>query len=138
MIPAYAAVLAVAFSDSPDLEYYPRLGSGEGCKEIMEDLVKSPAFLTGGTWLVIFNREPAAVIISSREAGKKDGRVEVVAVAPRHRRVRVGSHLVNKALWALRDRHLIEACLRVNRSNRAAVRFFRSLGFQASESREHI
>jgi len=138
MLPAYAAVLAVAFSDSSDLDFYNRLSSREGCREIMLDLVNNPGFMSGGSWLVFFNREPAAMIISSREPGKDKGCVEVVAVAPRHRRVKVGSHLVGKALWAFRDRRLSEVHCGVNRPNRNAVRFFRSLGFQAKGSEEFL
>ncbi len=136
MVPAYAAVLAVSFADSPDLSLYPKLASKEGCTQIIEDLTASPEFLTGGSWLVLFNKEPAAVILSSRGKGTKYGKIEVVSVAPRHRRVKVGTHLVNKASWSFRDRHLSEARLGVSRSNRNAVRFFRSMNFHVSDSKD--
>ncbi len=136
MLPAYGSVLAVAFADSPDLEFYPRLASREGCTDLIEQMTSRVCFLTGGTWLVLFNREPAAMIISSRSPGKDYGRIDVVAVAPRHRRIGVGAHLAYKAMWAFYDRHLPKAVLRVNRPNRGAVRFFRSLGFQVRTSSE--
>ena len=138
ILPAYASVLAVAFADSPELQLYPKLGSREGCLSLVKELTSGPGFLASGSWLVIFDKEPAAMIISSRLPEEKTGQINVVAVAPRHRRLGIGKHLVTKALWAFKDRHLPLATLRVNRSNRIAVRFFRSSGFQVSEARSYI
>jgi ribosomal protein S18 acetylase RimI-like enzyme len=134
MVPAYASVLAVAFAESPDLALYPKLGTREGCKELVREIGESPGFLPGASWLVLFSREPCALVLTSRTGREAYGNVLVVAVAPRHRRVRVGTHLVTKALWAFRDRRLERGEVKVNRSNRTGVIFFRSLGFQAAES----
>jgi len=138
VLPAFAAVLAVAFSDSPDLEYYPKLSSKDGCVEILEEISESAGFLPGASWLVLFNREPAAIVLSSRAVQGLMSRVNIVAVAPRHRRVKVGTHLLNKAMWAVRDRRIPGTMLRINRNNRVGIRFFRSAGFQVSSSDTYL
>jgi GNAT superfamily N-acetyltransferase len=138
LIPAFAASMAVAFSDSPDLEIYPALGSREGCLRLMNEIVEIPGFLSGACWLVFFDREPCAHILSSQAFDSNSGEIMSIGIAPRHRRLGVGTHLVNKTLWALHDRKCNQASAKVNRSNRGAIRFFRSLGFQASASQEYI
>lgn len=135
MAPAYASVLAVAFADSSDLDLYPKLASREGCTELVREMTELPGFLPGASWLVLFNREPCGLTLTNRVGRATLASVQVVAVAPRHRRISVGSHLVTKALWAFRDRRLESGEARINRTNRAAVLFFRSLGFQVSGSK---
>ena len=121
MLPVFAAVLAVAFSDSPDLDYYPKLASKDGCVEILNEIGKSTGFLPGASWLTLFNKEPAAIVLASRAVQGLMSRVNIVAVAPRHRRVKVGTHLLNKAMWAVRDRRIPGMMLRINRNNRDRV-----------------
>lgn len=138
ILPAFAAVLAVSYSDSTDLPLYPRLASREGCLAFLKEITGGPSFVTGASWLVLFQKEPAALVLSSRSRDGSIGHLNIVAVAPRHRRMGVGRHLVSKALWAFRDRHIGEAALRVNRGNRGAIRFFRTVGFQVGESRTYL
>lgn len=138
ILPAFAAVLAVSFSDSTDLRLYPRLSSRDGCLSLLKELSNGPGFLPGASWMALFNKEPSALIMASRSQDMTFGQIQVVAVSPRHRRVGVGRHLVSKSLWALRDRHITRVILRVNRSNRIAIRFFRSIGFQVSESKTFL
>jgi GNAT superfamily N-acetyltransferase len=137
MIPAYAAALAVSFSDSPDVQYYPRLASREGCESLIRDLADLPGFFSGASWLLFFNREPCAILLTGHFPEEKAGQIRVMGVAPRHRNVGVGKYLVNRALWAFRDRRLVKGIVKINRLNRAAIRFFRSCGFQASKSQAY-
>lgn len=137
MIPAYAAALAVAFSDSPDTQYYPRLASREGCDSLIRDLAKMPGFFSGASWLLFFNREPCAILLTGHYPEEHAGRILALGVAPRHRIVGVGKFLVNRGLWAFRDRKLEKGIVKVNRLNRGAVRFFRSCGFQTSRSQKY-
>jgi [ribosomal protein S18]-alanine N-acetyltransferase len=136
--PAFAAVLAVSFSDSVDLENYPRLASRDGCLSILKEISESPNYLASGSWLALFNKEPAGAILASRSPDGSTGLINIVAVAPRHRRNGIGSHLVSKTLWVFRDHRIQLALLRVNRNNRGALRFFRSIGLQAAESRTYL
>ena len=138
LLPAFAAAMAVSFSDSTDLEVYPRLGSREGCLDFMKEIFSLPEFHTGASWLVFFNREPCAFIITSSTQVKGTGQIKVVGVAPRHRRIKVGETLCYRAMWALRDRRFSRVIAKVNRPNHSAVRFFRSLGFQVESSQEYM
>lgn len=134
LIPAFAAVLAVTFSNTPEIQLYPRLASRDGCREIMKELVAMPNFLTGASWVVLFNKEPAAMIASTRSGDVRTGKIEVLAVAPRHQRSGVGTHILIKALWAFKDHHSTRVEFRTNRNNRKVIRFFRSAGFHVDSS----
>jgi ribosomal protein S18 acetylase RimI-like enzyme len=138
MMPAYAATMAVAFSDSSDLEVFPKLASKDGCGNIMADLVALEGFFTGASWLAFFNREPCAIILTGLAGREGVASIRVVGVAPRHRRIKIGSQLVNKALWALHDRKFKRAIVKVSRHNRAGVMFFRSMEFHIESSQEYL
>lgn len=138
LLPAFAAAMAVSFSDTPELRNYPDLKTREGCLLLMKDLVSMPAYLTGASWLAFFNREPCAFLMTSQTDDKSVSEIKVMGVAPRHRGLTVGSTLAIRALWALRDRRYSKVIARVNRANRGAVRFFRHLGFQVDKSLEYM
>ena len=64
MLPAYAAVLAVAFADSHEVELYPRLGWREGCIDLLRDLTELGGFSRGVSLLVMFNKEPSGLAMA--------------------------------------------------------------------------
>lgn len=134
MLPAYAAVLAVAFADSPELNHYPRLASREGCLQMMNELVALPTFLTGASWLILHKKEPAAIVVSRHSPENSSGIIEMLAVSPKHRGVYIGRHILFKALWAFRDHHFRHAEFRINKENRSVIRFFRNAGFHVDSS----
>ncbi len=138
MLPAYAATMAVAFSDSPDLKIYRKLDSKDGCISIIKDIVNMQDFFQAVSWIVFFNREPCAFILTGMAGGSEFAQIQAVGVAPRHRRIEIGTHLVNMALWAFRDRRLPGVMVKLSRSNRKGIRFFRSLDFHVSDSMEYL
>jgi len=138
MLPAYAATLAVAFSDSPDLDFYPKLSSKEGCSSLIKEIAAMKGFLTGVSWLAFFNREPCALILSDMLDNGKTAIIRVIGVAPRHRRIHIGSQLASKVMWALKDRKFQKVLVRVSRSNRPGIMFFRALGFHVDTSKEYL
>ena len=137
MLPAFAAAFAVSYNDSPDIQVYPDIASREGCQELLSKLVSAENFLSGVSWLVFFDREPCAMLMASTDDNNETGKIDVIGVAPRHRRMRIGSILLVKALWGMRDRKMPRVMLHVNRDCRAAVQFFRGAGFQVTNSREY-
>lgn len=137
LLPAFAAALAVSVSDSPDIEIYPKLASKDGCVELLKEIAAAPDFLSGVSWLGFFKREPCAVLMASWNPVQREGIINIIGVAPRHRRLAIGSRLLIRALWALRDRKITSAVLRVNRECRGAVQFFRAMGFQVSDLRKY-
>lgn len=138
VMPAFAAALAVSFSDSPDLAVYTELASKEGCLNFLKDIVSLPGFLTGASWLVYFGREPCGLMLCSKPSKEMEGVINLMGVAPRHRRMSIGSRLLVKALWGMRDRRMSRVILKVNKECRGAVRFFREQGFQVGESKEYF
>ena len=138
LMPAFAAALAVSFSDSPDILAYSDLVSKDGCLLMLNEIVNAPGFLSGASWLVFFRREPCGLIVCSSSPSGPEGIVNIIGIAPRHRRMAIGQRLLIKALWAMRDRKLPRVHLKVNRDCRGAVIFFRSQGFQVGESKEYF
>jgi ribosomal protein S18 acetylase RimI-like enzyme len=138
LMPAFAAALAVSFSDSPDISAYSDLVSKDGCLLILNEIVNAPGFLSGASWLVFFRREPCGLIVCSVSPNGSEGIVNILGIAPRHRRMALGQRVLIKGLWAMRDRKIPRAQLTVNRDCRGAVIFFRSQGFQVSESKEYF
>jgi len=134
MLPAYAAVMAASFANTPEEVNFPDLGSKFGCSDILQKIADMPTFLSGASWLVLFNKEPAAIVISSRIVGAKQGEVLLLAVTPRHRGVEVGKNLLIKALWAFKDHHMTHAVVKVSQSNRRYTRFLRRAGFHMQQA----
>ena len=129
-----ARVARNSFARSPEVELYPQLASTNGCVRMISELVCVPGFLPEASGLVLWYNEPVAMIIANRSPGCVFGEVQMVAVRPLHQRIGLGSLMVNQALWTFHDRFLPHAIFRVNRSNHSAIRFFRTLGFQANMS----
>jgi ribosomal protein S18 acetylase RimI-like enzyme len=99
---------------------------------MIEDLTDLAGFLPEASWMVTHLGAPSALIISGHTPGGVFGQVHLLAVVPRHRRRGLATYLTRKALWALHDKGLYHATLQVNRENRNAVRFFRTVGFQVN------
>jgi len=131
---AFAAVLRVAYIKSPELLYYPVLKTSSGCRHFVEELTGMHGFVPENTWLVEYNNEPCAVIITNRGPGNVFGEIQVVAVVPRHRRMGLGKFLVSRAVKVFKNIGIPHAILNLNRSNRGSIRFFRRNGFQVSSS----
>jgi len=138
LIPAFAASMAVAYAGSSELVVYPRLATREGCQRIVQDICNMPDYLSGASWLVFFNREPCGFILCGQAKIGEIAQIRIFGVTPRHKRFKVGSWLVNRALWAFHDRKFPLAMINVTRSNRDGVRFLRSLGFYVAQSHEYI
>jgi ribosomal-protein-alanine N-acetyltransferase len=64
----------------------------------------------------------------------KKGHVVSVAVKPEHRRRGIGSALVSKALEAMKLYNAKQCYLEVRVSNEEAVRLYRKLGFEISQT----
>ena len=131
-LPAASAVLKIAYTCSPDAQLYSNLGSHKGCTDLLNDLTDLPGFLPEASFLVNHNDSPAGLVICSHTPGGIFGQINIVAVVPRHRRRGLATYLTRRALWALSDKGLFHATLQVNRENRNAIRFFRTLGFQVN------
>lgn len=134
MLPAASAVLRVAFVDTKYLDLYPRLSSRQGCAELISELIDLPGFMPEASWLLSFDSEPAGLVLCTRSSGCVFGQIHVVAVAPRHRMNGLGTHLLHQAIWSLNEKQLHYAMLKICRTNRHAIRFFRKNGFRVGSS----
>ena len=134
LLPAFSAVTRLSFIKSPELEHYPELGTRKGCNNFVKELTHMQGFRAEASWLVRWNNEPVAIVITRRLPGCVFGEIQLVAVVPRHRRRGLARHLVTLAQRSLKELQVPHASLHVNRENRNSIRFFRSLGFQVSSS----
>jgi ribosomal protein S18 acetylase RimI-like enzyme len=128
-----SAVLKIAFTSTPDASLYTELKSDRGCGYILEELTELPGFLPEASWIISLNNAPCAVVLSHQLPGLV-GQISVVAVTPQHRKRGLATNLIRKALWTFQEMGLLYSILYVNRSNRNAIRFFRSLNYQVSAS----
>jgi len=134
LLPAFSAVTRLSYIKSPELDHYPELGTRKGCNNLVKELTRMQGFRAESSWMVRWNNEPVAIVITRRLPGCVFGEIQLVAVVPRHRRRGLARYLVTRALWSLKDLQVPHASLHVNRGNRNTIRFFRSLGFQVSSS----
>jgi len=134
LLPAFSAVTSLAYVHNPELEYYPDLGTRNGCYRLIEEFTEMQGFRPDASFLVTWNNEPVAVVLARRLPGCVFGEIQFVAVAPRHRRRGLARILVTRAMLRLRDLQIPHASLHVNMSNRNAVRCFRRLGFEVNST----
>jgi ribosomal protein S18 acetylase RimI-like enzyme len=129
-----ARALRNSFLNSPELDLYPALASTSGCAMIVEELTRMPGFLPQASGLILRRHEPIGVIIANRAHGCVFGEIQLLAVAPGHRRRGLATYMVNHALWCFHDSRLWYATVRLSESSRLATRLFTKLGFQVAAS----
>ena len=129
-IRGFGYILKQAFTFTSELAVYPELSSSEGTINMVDEWSDLDGFLPEASFLVTKNSEPVAMVLSSRTPASVFGQIYVVAVSPKHRRLGIGSHMVQSVLVEFQRLGLKHATLFLNSSNRRATRFFQKLGFK--------
>lgn len=127
---AYGIVLKQAYAFTSDLAVYPDLGSYNGCTNMVDEWTDLDGFIDSASFLVTKNNEPVAMILSTRTPASVFGQVHVVAVSPRHRRLGIGTHLIQRVMVRFQELGLKHATLFLNSTNRRAAKFFKGLRFE--------
>ncbi len=132
LIYSFSNVLWRSFFRSPEVESYPQLRTQSGCRSMVDQLTDLREFLPDASWVVLSNARPVGCVLSCAAPGGVFGEIKVLTVTPLHRRRGIGEHLIERAMWNFHERGLMHAVFKINHSNRNAIRFLRSMGFQAN------
>ncbi len=130
LLAVHADTLYRCFAGELDSLVFPSLGTPEGCRRIMHDIVGRSGFLPQATWLVVTadSQEPCGTIQGVR-VGDTLGAVQNLGVVPAYRRRGLGKALLARAMEGFRDAGLSEVYLEVTADNTPAIRLYEQLGF---------
>lgn len=129
LLDAHAEALCASFHDEIDAVVFPSLGHLDGCRALMNELVRRRAFIPEATWLLFGPAGPCGSVQALRERGHL-GAIQNVGVLPGWRGRRLGEALLLQALHGMRQSGLGRAILEVTAENEAAARLYRRLGFR--------
>lgn len=132
LLDAHADVLARCFAGGLDSFVFPSLGSPEGCRVLMNEIVRRRAFVPEATWLVVGPDGPCGTVQALRERGVL-GAIQNVGILPDHRGRGLGRALLLEALRGMYLSGLGRVVLEVTAQNDAAVRLYARLGFRRAK-----
>jgi len=124
----HAEVLARSFTGVDDVRLFRRLGSLEGCRGIMRDIVAHSGFDPTATLAIEDRWGVIGCVQGSRQDGQA-GMVQNVAVIPERRGEGVGFALLSACCRAFKSGGLGYALLEVTAGNEAALGLYQSMGF---------
>ena len=131
---SFSAVTRHAFYNNPEVQSYPGMKTREGCDFLINELTDMDGFQPDASFLIARGKNPAAIILTRRIAGGVFGEIQLIAVTPNNRRNGLGQYLITKSLSTLKRLEIPHANLQVVSENKAAVVFFRTMGFQVSST----
>jgi len=138
LLERHAQVKWRSFRDDLDGKVFTCLGDASGCLGLMREIVSQKSFCPAATWMVVYQPEatwPASdcgTIQGILRAGGI-GAIQNVGVTPEHRGQGIGRALVIQALRGFIQCGMNVAVLEVTAQNEAAVKLYRSLGFEVIE-----
>jgi GNAT superfamily N-acetyltransferase len=135
LIDLHAEVKYHCFHAELDARVFPCLGEHDGCHRLMREIAGKDGFVPEATWMVA---------CPARRAGQYEycgtiqgvldkarvGTVQNLGVVPAHRGLGLGRALLLKALQGFRATGATHGSLEVTAENVAALRLYRSVGFQ--------
>lgn len=127
-----------SFRDEIDASVFPCLGDLEGCRRLMREIRGKPGFLPDATWLIAHGTAPESLqwcgtIQGIAERGGS-GMIQNIGIVPGHRRLGLGTCLIERALAGFRMRGLSRVSLEVTADNRRAVQLYQRLGFRRTRT----
>jgi GNAT superfamily N-acetyltransferase len=132
LLEAHAQSLYGCFQGGIDAVVFPSLGSPEGCRGLMSEILRRRAFIPEATWLAVGPGGPCGTVQALRERGVL-GAIQNIGIVPGWRSRGVGRALLLEALRGMYGSGLGRAVLEVTATNDAAVRLYRRLGFSRSK-----
>lgn len=123
-----------SFAGQVDAEVFPCLGESDGCHRLMGEISRKDGFMPEATWLLSWQAAAGEPIdFCGTVQGIRDrsgyGAVQNLGIAPEHRRLGLGSYLLNRALTAFQRYGLRRAYLEVTAQNAAAIQMYQRMGF---------
>ncbi|MFN7731923.1 MAG: GNAT family N-acetyltransferase [Pirellula sp.] len=127
-----------SFRFEMDGNVFPCLADREGCKQLMRDIVAKPNFVPEATWLAIANAgtlsESVVGTIQGLRTGPSIGAIQNIGVVPAWRGHGIGRELIRRSLLGFQDVGCRSVTLEVTVHNSAAIRLYRSIGFERTET----
>jgi len=138
LLERHAQVKWRSFRDDLDGKVFACLGESSGCLGLMREIVAQQSFCPAATWMVVYQPEstwPASDCgtIQGVLRASGIGAIQNVGVTPEHRGQGIGRALVVQALRGFMQCGMNCAVLEVTAQNEAAVKLYRSLGFEVIE-----
>lgn len=134
LLEGFAEAKYLSFRNEIDANVFPCLGSLEGCRRLMGEIVRKPGFLPEATWLAVYqageDRQPeyCGTIQGIRDRSGM-GAIQNLGIAPAHRDGGLGTSLLFRSLEGFREAGLARVFLEVTAQNAGAIRLYRRLGF---------
>lgn len=138
LLERHAHVKWRSFREDLDGKVFSCLGQSSGCLNLMREIVSQRSFCPASTWLLVYQPEanwPASDCGTIQGITRNGGigAIQNVGVVPEHRGQGIGRALVIQALRGFIQAGMGCAVLEVTAENEAAVRLYRSLGFEVME-----
>jgi ribosomal protein S18 acetylase RimI-like enzyme len=130
---AHAEAKFQSFAGEIDAVVFPNLGSRQGCRNLMADIMRRPGFEPRATWLIVGPAGPCGTVQGVRERNGL-GAIQNLGVVPLYRDHGLGTALLLKALHGFRSAGLGRAFLEVTAQNDGAIRLYRRLGFRSRKT----
>ncbi len=145
LLDAFAEAKYLSFRSEIDANVFPCLGELDGCRRLMQEIVRKQGFLAGTTWLLTYSRgrapggarstlglgrqpEFCGTVQGIRDANGL-GAIQNLGIAPEHRNGGLGTILLFHALQGFRRAGIGRVYLEVTAQNNGAIRLYRRLGF---------
>ena len=128
----HVEILAGCFKGELDTAVFPSLGSVEGCRGLMAEIVRRRDFIPESTWLLVGPDGPCGTVQALRERGVL-GAIQNVGVLPSYRGRGLAHALLLHALHGMYQSGLGRAVLEVTATNESAVRLYWRMGFRRSK-----
>jgi ribosomal protein S18 acetylase RimI-like enzyme len=135
LLEAFAEAKYLSFRSELDVNVFPCLGELQGCRRLMNEIIRKPGFLPEATWLLAYFRpgrnrpEFCGTVQGVRDRTTGLGAIQNLGVAPFHRNRGLGAVLMRYALEGFRRAGLQRVFLEVTSQNEGAIRLYRRLGF---------
>ncbi len=133
LLEAFAEAKYLSFRGEIDANVFPCLGELEGCRRLMQEIVRKPGFLADTTWLLTYGRGSRSPEFCGTVQGIRDvsglGAIQNLGIAPEHRNGGLGTNLLFQALQGFRRVGINRVYLEVTAQNDGALRLYRRFGF---------
>lgn len=133
LLDSFAEAKYLSFRSEIDANVFPCLGELDGCRRLMQEIVRKPGFLAGTTWLLTYGRDSRRPEFCGTVQGIRDaaglGAIQNLGIAPEHRNGGLGTNLLFHALQGFRHAGIRRVYLEVTAHNDGALRLYRRLGF---------
>lgn len=136
LLDAFSQAKYMSFRNELDANVFPCLGEFQGCRRLMNEIVRKPGFLPESTWLLVYspggrNRPEYCGAVQGVRDQHGLGAIQNVGIVPEHRNAGLGTSLLLHSLSGFQQADVKRVYLEVTAQNDGAIRLYRRVGFAA-------